>query len=67
MVVARNAHAHRQINIQFQERQVRKIYHAVVLGVPSWELKIVNLPLRTDGDRQHRTVVDNIKGVTAAA
>jgi RluA family pseudouridine synthase len=66
MMVARNAHAHRQLNIQFQEHQVRKIYHAVVLGFPQWEQKIVNLPLRVDGDRQHRTVIDNIKGATAA-
>lgn len=65
LVLARNADAHRLLNTQFQERLVKKIYHAVVLGAPSWEQEIVNLPLLLDGDRQHRTVINKAKGSQA--
>jgi RluA family pseudouridine synthase len=65
MVLARNPQAHRHLNYQFQERQVKKIYHAIVLGDPPWEQKLIKLPLRIDGDRQHRTVVDKRNGIPA--
>lgn len=55
---ARAAAAHRELNTQFQERDVGKVYHALVVGVPPWQEVQVDFPLRRDGDRRHRTVVD---------
>jgi tRNA pseudouridine32 synthase/23S rRNA pseudouridine746 synthase len=58
IVLARSAQSHRHLNTQFQEHRVKKIYHALVVGNPEWDQKIIDLPLRVDGDRKHRTVVD---------
>lgn len=62
MVFARNAAAHRNLNTQFEQRKASKVYHALVCGTPDWLTLSVNLPLRPDGDRQHRTVVDSQRG-----
>ncbi|MGD2251826.1 MAG: RluA family pseudouridine synthase [Anaerolineales bacterium] len=66
MVLARSAEAHRNLNAQFEKQLVSKIYHALVVGNPSWETRHVSLPLRPDGDRRHRTVVDERRGKAAA-
>ena len=58
MVFARTAEAHRELSVQFEKRQAHKSYHALVLGEPTWNKKSVDLALRPDGDRKHRTVVD---------
>jgi tRNA pseudouridine32 synthase/23S rRNA pseudouridine746 synthase len=58
MVVARSAEAHRLLNDQFKTRQVTKHYHALVIGAPPWEEKELDVTLRKDGDRQHRTTID---------
>jgi RluA family pseudouridine synthase len=65
LVVARNPEIHRALNNQFQQRRVCKVYHALVVGLPDWDQQIVKLPLRADGDRRHRTVVDPRKGKNA--
>lgn len=65
MVLARSARAHQHLNNQFQERRAGKTYHAVVSGRPTWDQKRLDLPLRIDGDRQHRTVVDQTHGIPA--
>ena len=65
MVVARTAEAHRSLNMQFDGREVRKTYHALIVGEPPWEEYTVKFPLRPDGDRKHRTVVDHGKGKPA--
>jgi len=62
MVLARSPQAHRALNTQFQEHQVSKVYHALVMGEPDWTEKDIDLPLRPDGDRRHRTVVDFQRG-----
>ncbi len=62
IVFARSAAAHRTLNIQFEKRKVEKVYHALVQGSPAWEAKNVNLPLRANGDRRHRSTVDAIRG-----
>ena len=58
LALARTAQAHRVLNTQFQERRTTKIYHALVNGDPPWAERIVDLALRRDGDRRHRTVID---------
>jgi RluA family pseudouridine synthase len=65
IVLARNADAHRHLNTQFQEHRASKLYHALVLGQPPWQNLTINDPLRPDGDRRHRTVVDPVRGKSA--
>ncbi len=72
LVLARTAQAHRSLNDQFAQRQAIKIYHAlaripqdVLGGGPDWEEKTISLPLRPDGDRRHRTVIDPLAGKPA--
>jgi RluA family pseudouridine synthase len=65
MVVARTPEAHRSLNMQFDGREVKKAYHALIVGEPPWDEYTVKLPLRADGDRKHRTVVDHGKGKPA--
>ena len=65
MVLARNEDAHRDLNNQFSERQVSKVYHALVLGNPGWDEKVVELPLRSNVGRRGRTMVDLKKGKDA--
>ncbi len=65
MIFARSAEAHRSLNTQFEKRQASKLYHALVNGEPNWEAQTVDLPLRPDGDRRHRTVIDHQRGKPA--
>jgi tRNA pseudouridine32 synthase/23S rRNA pseudouridine746 synthase len=65
LVLARTAAAHRSLNTQFERHTVVKVYHALVIGDPDWREKTVNLALRPNGDRQHRTVIDPQHGKPA--
>lgn len=65
LVLARSAAAHRALNTQFEQQQTQKRYHALVWGRPDWSETTVRLPLRVDGDRRHRTVVDAQRGKPA--
>jgi RluA family pseudouridine synthase len=65
LLLARSAETHRSLNAQFEQHQVAKIYHALVKGFPDWEEKSISLPLRSNGDRSHRTVVDFDRGKPA--
>ena len=65
LVLARTAEAHRNLNSKFENRTVEKTYHALVVGNPAWEKTTVDLPLKKDGDRQHRTVIDQQDGKEA--
>jgi tRNA pseudouridine32 synthase/23S rRNA pseudouridine746 synthase len=62
MVLARTAESHRNLNEQFTKRQVSKVYHVLVSGSPSWDETAIRLPLHINGDRQHRTLVDRLRG-----
>lgn len=62
IVLARTAEAHRDLNRQFRERDIAKTYHALVVGRPAWDENLLDLPLRPDADRRHRTVVDRTRG-----
>jgi RluA family pseudouridine synthase len=66
IVLARSADAHHRLNDQFAGREVRKVYHAIVLGAPDWEDTLVDEPLRKNGDRSHRTVIDRMRGKPAS-
>ena len=57
VVLARSPQVHRALNMQFQERQTTKVYHALVIGLPNWAEQLVDAPLLPDGDRRHRSIV----------
>lgn len=58
LLFARTKEAQRSLTQAFFQHRVRKMYHAVVCGVPPWRETTIEQPLREDGDRAHRTVVD---------
>jgi RluA family pseudouridine synthase len=58
MILARNPDAHHALNTQFQSRKVKKVYLALVHGSPEWDKKLVQLPLKIDVGKHHRTIVD---------
>lgn len=58
VLYARNAEVHRSLSLAFQNREVHKVYHAIVYGRPEWDELSVDLPLKVDGDDRHRTVVN---------
>jgi tRNA pseudouridine32 synthase / 23S rRNA pseudouridine746 synthase len=62
MVFAREAEAHRTLNIQFETHEAQKTYHAILEGNPKWEEKTVKYPLRANVGHKHRTVVDDKNG-----
>ncbi|MCX7775671.1 MAG: RluA family pseudouridine synthase [Rectinemataceae bacterium] len=65
LVYARSESAHRLLNDQFASHLVIKQYLALVKGEPLEERWTVDVPLRADGDRLHRTVVDASHGKAA--
>ena len=66
LLLARSSEAHRLLSLQFEDRSIKKVYHALVMGNPPWEAQRVDQPLRADADRQHRTLVDPRQGKPAA-
>jgi RluA family pseudouridine synthase len=65
VIFARNAEAHKGLNNQFEQHCILKIYHAICVGTPAWDHKIVNYPLRANVGHTHRTIVDPGKGKPA--
>jgi 23S rRNA pseudouridine1911/1915/1917 synthase len=58
MVVAKNDMAHQALSHQFKERQIRKMYLALVLGVPRQESGVIDMPVgRHLVDRKKMAVV----------
>jgi len=57
ILFAKTDEAFRSLGLQFQERTLTKIYHALVLGHPVWNEQECEEPLLVDGDRRHRTIV----------
>lgn len=62
VVFAKNADAHKALSSAFESRRVQKTYIAAVHGSPAWKETLCDLPLRPDGDRDHRTVIDKATG-----
>jgi RluA family pseudouridine synthase len=65
-LLARNASAHRDINMKFEHHFVIKKYHAILVGVPAWIQKNTAQPLRLNSGHSHHTVVDWKKGKQAS-
>lgn len=62
IIYALNAEAHKILSDDFQNRKIEKIYHAVSAGIPQEENFKTEAKLRIDGDKMHRTVIDEKKG-----
>lgn len=65
IVLARTPDAHRELNLQLDRGEFEKVYHALLYGQPGWSSLRLELPLRVDGDRRHRTVPDPLGGKPA--
>lgn len=65
ILFARSAAAHRALSLLFERRAVRKVYHAICLGVPPWDEHTARHPLRLNVGRRHRTAVDHRRGKPA--
>ncbi|PKO00725.1 MAG: RluA family pseudouridine synthase [Chloroflexi bacterium HGW-Chloroflexi-4] len=65
LIVAKKEKVHRALNLAFENKQIHKIYHAIIFGIPAEKDFLIDSPLRINGDRRHRTVVDNEQGKLA--
>jgi RluA family pseudouridine synthase len=50
LIVARSPEAYRHLSIQFEKRQVKKIYHAVVDGIQNFSNTLVDAPILKQDD-----------------
>ena len=62
LVVARNVEAQRRLSIQFQERETRKRYVALLDGLLEGERGTIELPFRVDIDNRPHQIHDPIHG-----
>jgi RluA family pseudouridine synthase len=56
MVFAKNAEAHRNLSIQFEELRVKKVYHCVVSGNVIKDEMEIDIPLMSDPSTPGRTI-----------
>jgi len=50
LAIARNAEAYRHISMQFENREVTKIYHAVTDGIHNFSNQLVDVPILKQND-----------------
>ena len=62
VIYAKTPEAHKNLSLQFENRQVDKTYHCLVNGHPLWQTQTVNIKLLPDGDARHRTVANSKYG-----
>jgi tRNA pseudouridine32 synthase/23S rRNA pseudouridine746 synthase len=62
LVIARTKEVHRNISIQFQEREVSKRYIAILDGELEGEQGILELPFRVDLDNRPYQIYDAVHG-----
>ena len=62
LVVARTVEAHRQISIQFQRREIRKRYLALLDGEIATDGGTIELPFRLDVDHRPYQIYDPVHG-----
>jgi RluA family pseudouridine synthase len=62
VIYARTPEAHRNLSMQFEERRVKKLYHALINGRLGSQTVTVDEPLLPDGDNHHRTVINRAQG-----
>jgi tRNA pseudouridine32 synthase/23S rRNA pseudouridine746 synthase len=62
IVVARNVETHRNLSIQFQRREIRKGYIALLDGVLEAESGTIELPFRLDVENRPHQIYDPVHG-----
>jgi tRNA pseudouridine32 synthase / 23S rRNA pseudouridine746 synthase len=62
MVVALNVDAHRQLSMQFEKRETRKLYFALLDGEVTGEGGTIELAFRVDLDNRPHQIYDPIHG-----
>lgn len=55
LIIAKNPEAYRSISIQFEKRQIKKVYHAVIDGTHTFDHLLVDLPILNTG-KGHVTI-----------
>lgn len=65
IVMALNADAHRNLSMQFEARNIGKLYHALVAGHPIDDSGIIELPLFVDWPNRPKQMVDFERGKPA--
>ncbi|WP_291896479.1 RluA family pseudouridine synthase [Maricaulis sp.] len=65
IVLALTAHAHRHIGLQFEKRQTRKEYQALVWGEVNDDVGRIDQPIITDWPNRPRQMVDHERGRSA--
>lgn len=59
LVIARTPEAHRELNRQFQDREVDKVYHAIVEGQPANEETEVDEPIAQNPGKTGAMMISN--------
>lgn len=66
VLMARNPEVQRRLGWAFEQRMVRKRYHAVVAGhmrpPPEWDWAEIDLPIAADWERRPLRVIDPVRG-----
>jgi len=62
VVFAKNSETHRELSVAFEQRDVKKLYTAIVHGRPSWKETTCDLALVPNGNKKHMTIIDKYKG-----
>ena len=62
VVFAKNETMHRKFSLAFEKREVKKSYIDIVHGRPPWKETQCDLPLVTDGNKKHLTIIDKYRG-----
>ena len=65
ILFAKNEESHRQLNSSFSNREIKKNYRGIINGFPIWNSIEIDLPLKVNGDRKHRTIIDPSNGKPA--
>ncbi|POY36001.1 RNA pseudouridine synthase [Solitalea longa] len=63
LIFAKTPESYRSISMQFEHRQVKKVYHAVIDGTHAFEDKLVDLPIANLG--KGNVVIDKYEGKRA--
>jgi RluA family pseudouridine synthase len=62
VVFAKKSETHRELSMSFEQRDVKKLYTAIVHGRPSWKETICDLALVPNGNKKHMTIIDKYHG-----
>jgi len=62
VVFAKDSETHRSLSMAFEQRDVKKLYIAIVHGRPSWKETSCDLPLIPNGNKKHMTIIDKYRG-----